>query len=907
MRFRLSLRRRRPIATVVREPTPSTTVRQDVSVQNVRAEGDVNIYPSIVLSHQSVDERELAEVLISDPLRILGVAEEFAEAKREREVGDHAGAAHRLLAASKVISDRGYDALAEIVTEEAADALKEAGHLETSASIREGLVRARLGRADRQAELAARKLIEVLPPQSEWRGEGLLARAVWPEHPNEAVQALAAAAEAAAGGADELEFGTAYVEVLLHLGRFAEARTAAETLRGRLGPVQADSSNERIALELDYLDAASRAGADPAEVESDWQQLTNTLEQAQAAVEPARMAWVWQRRGVSLGQSDRFEEARAAFVRAIKEWNREPGNEEQIKEVFFSLERLTMLSGVWRGQTFQIRGYAYRLRGRKDSQATLAERLEREGLHARLADERLPDALRAFWHAYGVSRVAGNFYEQTTAAELIAGVFEAAGRPGEALPLLIEAGKEKQAKKLAPDAGAAASVGSLRLNGPIWERTVSFAVLRAIGGSLSDDDVATLAPVLLDAAREDPQSVMWPQPSRGARDALAAMAAAIPDELLAESCDIFASDRTVNASSCLEALVVLTNLGRVDETERICDVCLDPDFPNPGKFVVWVGTRLPNYPDLHPLFREAAVAGNRWALEALAIAELLVDEKSLVERVDRDIEAFLRHRPYEETVENGTVTRTIHMGDQSGIGITARYCSTHLRRPLVERLLANVSDSRDAGTNRSGAAHALYNLAGVLDTDEVQLALPTLIGIAAGESEGAESELGHHDDPLARSRIRFHVPGVLRGAALETASRLVARTDGAVPSSDLERVLRLGLESGNDHVIAAAFAGYGWLPSVEMPIAFEDAIEHSDPEVRIAVLRAFNGRGALPPFADLAPLAIAEPDANVRAFYATLAAEAGSAGAAVAEALTDDSNTFVRWKARLMLESLRSS
>jgi hypothetical protein len=122
----------------------------------------------------------------------------------------------------------------------------------------------------------------------------------------------------------------------------------------------------------------------------------------------------------------------------------------------------------------------------------------------------------------------------------------------------------------------------------------------------------------------------------------------------------------------------------------------------------------------------------------------------------------------------------------------------------------------------------------------------------------------------------------------------------------VREMLEVALASEVVTAIAAALNGYAWLGQLVLPVSFEEVSAHRDPQVRKAGIRSFASRHALPSFDELASLAAADPDEDVRALYCVLAAEAGVVGRPVAEALLNDPNVFVRQRARQQLRSNES-
>ena len=344
-------------------------------------------------------------------------------------------------------------------------------------------------------------------------------------------------------------------------------------------------------------------------------------------------------------------------------------------------------------ESFEIGRHAAQLRGENDTPVRAAERLAEQGMRA-LLDRKLPDARRALWFAYGINRVAGNLYERMVVSDLLGRLYAGAGQPHLAVRFWIECGQEKQAVKAAEDVPAAVLVEQLMLNRSVGSGPLATRCSQPPGHTVDESLVADLIEPLLVAARARPNGAFGPQPSVRARAALAAIAPGVPDARLDEVRKLLAEElgNFPNGHEASRALVRLTIFDRSDETERLAEAVLGHELLNNSALLVhWLGGRLSRYSALTERFCAAALNGDRDALEALLVAELIEGDEELIAVTER-VESFLQRPPFiEESSEGGTAVRGVTLGTFARVGIEGRYCSEAVRDQLVERLLEIVA------------------------------------------------------------------------------------------------------------------------------------------------------------------------------------------------------------------------
>jgi len=871
-------------------------MRQEVNVEDVSAEGDVHISPfqqTVIYRGGSADQRATAEALIRGPLQRAGVEDRAAEAERLLEDERHAEAAEALLDVSRALKGE-FEIVAELYVEQAASALAEAGAREQAIEALEPIVRERVRRYDDRARYDAQDLAKLLPEERQWLADALAARAAWPEDQDAALAALTEALAATKGTTGETEWAAALAELRMTLGEPDAAIVDIAETRERVALIP--SELDRVSIELDYLDAlAATAGHEKAE--EGWHKLLAWLDEEWPNLPPPVLARVWQRRGAALARREDVEGARGAYLKAIDNWGREPGSGDQIREAFFSIERARTSNARWPSDSIKIRPFASRLRGSAHHPVSYAARHERSGLD-QLVHKKFPDARLALSLAYSIHRSQGHLYGVIALADLLAELYKETKRPALALRFYVEAGREKEAAAMAGELSLGECLAVLKLTGARWERAASMAALAQVGENVTDEQAEELAPVLLVEATQGSGPNVSPQPWVRAREALARMACAVPDEHLEELHEILRLDLEAlpNAPTAARALQELTTVGRLDATPELADAIVRDlkqlaqiDHP-------WVGERLADYPELHEPMRQAALAGNVDALETLAVAEMIAGDDGLAVLAEKRTGLVVDNAgTYEERVEDGKLVKQVSGADFTGIGLFARFATPETRRSLVRSLIVVAASDKELETTRATVCNALYNLAKVMDPEEAVEAHGGLLPLARGEHLPSEFEDMPTEDPFARFRFGWDLPDYLRSSALQALGAVVGQT--GIEHAGLNEAVALAFETGRVPLISAALTALTWVPAIELPLSFTEATAHPDAKVRVEALRAFGVRGALPPVTDLLPL-LNDPSPHVRGSLLFHAEGLGEEGSVLAERLQDDRHAFIRRYAR---------
>jgi len=773
--------------------------------------------------------------------------------------------------------------LAEECRQNQAAALEAAGRAVEALEVRILLARRQIERGSDLGLIAARELLHKAPPGERWRFEALLAEADWPEQPGAAIEALADAARRAEG-AESLHWTAAAVEVLVIYRDYGRALELARPLSD-----SALQPGDRMRLELDLLEAREGLEESAIAAEPRWQKLLEWAVEAPAAVRATVLA----RRGGCLLRREAFDEALVAYQAALESWAGVPGFEDQVAEVFWSMQAAGGLMSRYRPPHAELRGTAAALRGRAQSPAARADALESRALQARL-DGKLYEALRGFWLAFALHRRVGNLrgiqYDSAMLGEVLLG----AGRHTLALACFIQAAREERAQAAAEGAPPDEIAGALAVGGPRWERAASYAVLAAVGRRLPPESTAELAPTVLAEAEQPLGGLISPQPSNRAREAVAGLLLGMSSghrmRALPILREMVASPHPVLAPRASQALVLATNAGIADETGFLVDHYL-ADAAVVGISSPWVGNRLDKDASARRRVEAAAADGNEQALEALAISNGVDATDTIAARVAERVERFLA------SVVAAEPTQSVGIGSYEGLGIFGRLAPTPLRAQLAEALIGIAADARYPEANRASAGNALFNVARTLDAGLRRRLFAQLVPLAAGEyelSHWEDSPLAS-EDPLARFKMSFGKPGDLQAAAIEAAAAMSDPPAHGRETLALRRFRTVLYQSRLDqraNVVAAAYSALARLPRLASEAAIEVGLAHADARVRGAALRAWMAKASRSPMAVLRARLLIDPDLNVRLTFLNMAAELGARG--IVEAFCADPDAYVR-------------
>lgn len=835
----------------------------------------------------------LAAALVLGPLRHIGAEQELQAAEEAADAGDHARAANDLLAVADRLATAGVAYAADTLRERAATYFAAAGELARATELLQRVVENRLEQGTALYRPALGVLRELLAPEEQWVADALEARALWHEQPEAALQQLKIAVEGSERRPDQMQWLAAFAELAgMSEDGAAVLATSAEV---RKTPVEA---GPRLTIELEALEALE--GEDQNAAEDGWREL---LRWADEQAEPLQRATVWQRRGLLLARREQVLASHDAYRRAMSSWSELPGYEEQAGGAFYSLQAASIANATPIPDP-ELRPVAFALRGGGDTPVARAERDRQQGMGSRL-DEKLPDALAAFWRGYARSRRIGSLQGVLEFASRLAELYEHAGELIPALRLYIAAGKGSEAKRVgARMDGRQLAEALTDVGGARWERAAAYGALAAGGRLVPNDVAARYAPQLLAEASGEADAFVAPQPALAAKRALASLVFCFPEERREELSQQLLRDLwhplIEIANEAAKALVPATNLALVDAEEALVDRFLDDPF-NIRIGFGWIAERAAANPGLLERLRSAARDGDRGALEALAAGDLIGDDEALHGQCSEEARRAAATRTIEQKRENGTTSVSVGMGIRlEGPGTIARCATPEDRQLLLDRLLEILVDGREPEGNRASAAGALFNLAAALTSEQVERVEAVLGPIALDYYELSQWD-ENLDHPLSRFRVSLHTVNQLRLSAIGTLAQLTAKHPGR-GVEQLQEVVTAAFRDGPEPVIAAGLDAAARVAQVTLPIPLEVLMGERDAAIRLQSLIAWATRcDGLPNAAALAKLA-ADPDFQVRQQLVNVAARAGEVGRALLQQFAErDSDGYIRLRAAAYL------
>ena len=865
---------------------------QRIDVHDIHA-NSVTVSPVQVVSGMTAPAvRGWTEALLQGPLEHAQVIERATTADALREAGDHAGSAQEFLVVAEALADAGYDPAADTYLARAAAAQADAGERAAARSLFLRLARGSLDDGSLEAQGHARRAHELSEPTEAWEAHALRALASWPERLPGDIDALRAAWEKTRGSANELEWASALVELLILTGEPDHALAVARNARDE----RPFAPGDRLALELDFLDLVDEDEADAA-----WSKLTQWL--ADPALPVPAAATAWQRRGVALARREDPEQARVAFLHAVQQWSRERGFDDQAGEAYFSALSARAALGDMTFLTDDARRLAGALRGDRDTATSHTERLLRRGLAA-LVNNKLPDAFRLLSLALNTARRAGNLSDFFQAAEALGDCLVATEKhAGLALAAYVQAGLSAKTKPLTESSSVDDVLSVVSLDGPRWERGAAWAAVAGAGRTMSDDAAATIAERALAEHEHEPAGGFLANAAYYALEALASAVCAVPAGLRGRCLDVLRHRLSAGLGdpNRLAAPFLEVTLARqADETGTLVDTLLTEHAP-----VNLRGSQLAELlaerPDQRLRLVAAARNGHAGALEALAFADLLNADPALVERARARVEQAARAPIREVREENGT--RTVSYGIGSSLapeGLYARACPVETREALLDKLLEIVADVDVPLMTRVGAVEALHNLAPALPDERVEAVAGALSHLAMTDDVPAEMDRLGDDEPLARFKWNMAPPYASRSAAVEALGLLVTYHPGY--EGLLAAVLPPALGSALEPLVVAALHVLGHNPTLA-PSGLDVRLLVGAPWAAARVAALATLLAADPPAAaSMAHTLLSDPSEYVRRQLVYVGARLADQGRDLLLALAADSDAFVRATARRALD-----
>jgi hypothetical protein len=784
----------------------------------------------------AAEARDWSSALTQAPLQAVGELDSAGEAaeKAEREPEKAAAIYERI---SNKLAEREYDVLADDYAQRAAKLYEEAGRPQSAIALLEGVAKRQLRRGSGLAEPTARRLMELQGPEAEWRGRAILARLIWPEDFEGALKWLREAIEQLEGneeaGGEWLENTAALVELLVIDRGYVDAIEAAEAAREL--PL---AGGERLQIELDVAEAVEATeGAEAGE--EIWRGLL-AFASSLGPEDCDEVAIVWQRRGVALAVREDVGGAREAFRRAVVEWERRPGNGDQVGEAYFSAQISAGLNARLSDEGERLRPLAAHLRGERETPASRADSLQESGMGSRLRGKAF-DALRNYWLAFAEHRRAGNLRGVSYLAELLGELFVHVDEPEEAVDAFVRAGRESEAAKAAGSRPGDRVLDALDLGPARWRRAASFAAIAAVGRMLSVEAVEELAGQVLDEAEKEFGGIVSPQPAMRAQEALAAIAFEVPTPLRDRALDrlreLARGGFVGTARPAAEALQLLTNSGVSDETETLVRAFL-ADSSISGISPIWIGGRLQENRKVKEEVLEAAAEGHRDALEASAVGGVIGEKQGLVELCEQQVRRSLEQGARSE---DGEGTGVVVGGSFELTALLAHFVDPPLAEEFAEKLAELTEDVQLPLLTRLSAVNGLFNIAAVL-TAESRAKLADRLGpLAEGEIEVSPWD---SDEPHPLSRFQFQMGKAedLQAASLAAWARLREGASAGKEGEDGLGALTRACVGTSSAVAAAAYEAIARIDAAEFPAFGIASLAHPEARVRAAAARAWLAR-----------------------------------------------------------------
>lgn len=836
---------------------------------------------------------DLAHALVVGPLSHIGATDDVEAAENLVTEGNALAAAEKLLAVALRLDQNQLHVAAETVRERAGYLLAEGGRRASAVDVLLEIAEARVARGSRWAVESLARTLEPLVGEERWIVEALVSRVAWPEQGPLALARLAAAAEASRDRLDHGRWLGAFVDLLsIHGGHQRVVSVTAELAKEPL------TSGSRFLIELDRLEALEALGHDD-DAETGWRELLRWVDRER---EPFNGGMAYQRRGVVCARREDVAGAEDAYRRAMAFWAQMPAYDEQAADAFLGMQHAYLVNARTDVPDYELRPLAWQLRGSAETPAARADRLISDAMSSRL-HEKLPDAVQGYWLAYAMQRRSGSLAGMMDSLGVLAELHAHAGEHALAMSLYVAAGNGVKAAEMAGNIPPSVVTDRLRLRVPQWERAAAYHVIATIGRTLPNSFVASCVQQIVEEAQGEPTGLLAPQPVLGARNALAAIALALPPDQREAG---FAQLRTQTERNTMDvmrastvALILATNAGLIDAVDDVVDLYIADPY-NLHIDVGWIVEQARERDRVRQRLRTEAMKNHAAALEALALADLIHDDEELVAACTRTAEQTAGAVSVTEETEGGRTSISVAMGAMfEGPGISARYCAAETRGRLLARMIEVVNDVREPEMNRASAASALFNVSPVLDAVEAEKVAAVIEPLAFGKYP--LSQWDHNDDhPLSRWRFSMHTPHVLRVAALGALARLVAKHSALSPER-LQEAVAAAVQDGPASVIAAALDAASWVPAIELPFPLETAFGHSDSTIRLAAFQVWLARSDGLPEEPLLAALRSDPHVNVRLRVLELVAHRPGGRSTVAWFADNDPDAYVRALARRRL------
>ena len=808
------------------------------------------------------------------PLVVSGQDQALIEAEKLEADGDLAGASKQLDAIARALEEP-MPSVANAIRLRAARLAAEAKQRSQAARLYLDASRRAAVSGDDAAEFAAFRASWILSEDERWSAYAAMARASWPERPEDALPVLrdAFARVIDSGNPDQiLEWSLALCDALAADDGWPEMLDVAERARDLLAPVA--TVGDRLELELEWLAALSETGHD---VDDRWRQLLlSPVGRTPEGGPLIRARW-----GIALARAGHGDRAAEQFREAADRWRSVGDCEEEVAEAVLSEDIVAQALGAGRRLDHPGRIAVAELRGRRATSAAVADRKVTEGLEAWLG-KRGWEARRCLTSAWALHRRAGHLAGTLRVAGTVHDLFAAGEEWPDALPWAIRCGNHQAAEIAAQHSGWRRVTECVRTGAPQWERGAMWDAIAATGSDASDEEITGLVDALLSAAVDhDSDERATRQAAAAARRALSAMLCRVPEDrrnaVLAEV--VYETTHTpYPPRRTIHNLMQATDAGVCDASELVAEIYGFTDQTHLGGFG----------------FAPKQVAASPAA--TAIVVELATDQFPallLCAWADLpDSHEAVRGRARDVTTRalDGTL-RPDEILNHDDTGRLARWGPGEQQDAVVRELLEVLRSPSELGAHRYEAAMGLQFLAERLALDSAQAALAQLVAIASEVSSPSSTDgMRSHPNPLF-ARVKMDAPpeaDEVRAAALGALVAL-ARQAGDLCRVNEELAAALGDAAAPVRADAVRLARD--VPSIDVRSHADDP----DPVVRAQVLSALGHRDELAPDDPLLiDACIAGGPLALRATAVRIIRDRPGAHNHAREMLASDPNVYIR-------------
>lgn len=811
---------------------------------------------------------------LTGPVTALGHGEALAQAEARAQSGDLRGGSEEFEVLAVAVRDRMPRVANAMLLQAARLAADDedrvrAGQLYLRAS------RSAAVRRDDIAEYAAFRASWLLPEEERWRSLAAMARASWPERPEESVPVLRAAFERVLqteAADDVLEWALAMCDALAAQDDWGDIAEITERASALLGPVSA--VDERLELELERLTASSEVGDD---VEAGWRALLLAPVGRTAEGAPLiRARWA-----MALAREGKGTLAAEQFASAAERWRSTGDAEDELAEAVLSEDVVAQALGAGRRLDQAGRIAVAELRGRGSTPASTADGLVTQGLRAWLSG-RGWEARGRLISAWAVHRRAGHLAGSLRVAETLHDLFKAGEEWQDALPWAIRSGLQLAAEAAATELGWAATAAALRPHAPPWERGAMWEAIAAAGTDASDAEITALSDGLLDAAADhETTEHATVQAASAARRALATVLCRVPHPDAARAADevVFETTHTpFPPRRTIQGLILATYAGVCDACELIAEVFGFTDRAHLAGFGLAV-----------ELVSDSAVA----RAKAVELAEYQFPALLLCAWADLpDLHPAVAARAADvvaRSLDGELAGDEILRADDRGR--LARWAEPDAQRAVGHALSDELISPSEIGAHRNEAAVGLASLAERLTTETAgELLERVTVDQQLIGTPSTQETMSSHPNPLF-ARVNMRAPAAhdqVRAVALRAFAALAER---ACRPDERRNAVASGIrdEDGAVRAEAARLAA----PMLDIDLRAHAADDN--PLVRAQVLIALATREDLAPD-DPGLLANSAPDAPLalRSTVLRIARENPGAHPRLVQALRADPHVYVR-------------